>query len=428
MSAFKLQKLHHWHIITCEYPPQIGGVSDYTKLVAEGLAEAGDEVHVWGPGEERRAKGEAEGRRRKTEGKKQEADGRQQTIGGSDGDSSLITHHSPLVNIHRELGRFRPGDLRRVGKQLNDFAAPRRLLVQWVPHGYGYRSMNIWFCLWVWWRAKFKHDRVELMVHEPFLAFGEGSFNQDIAATVHRLMVIMLLNAASQIWVSIHDWEHRLRPFLLGQKKPFSWLPVPSNIPLVNDPTRIAETRARFVTNGTRLIGHFGAYDTYMTRLMSQLLPALLNAQSDLSIIFLGEGSEGLRDSLAASHPALSQRVHATGKLSTNDVSRHVSACDVMLQPYQDGVSGRRTSVMTALLHGVPVVTNAGKATEECWSDNEAVALLPSDDPWSLIEATQKLIVDEYKSGFFRSSSQELYEKHFALSATVSRLRNGAAR
>ena len=38
-----------WHLITCEYPPRTGGVSDYTRLVAEGLSEAGDEVHVWCP-------------------------------------------------------------------------------------------------------------------------------------------------------------------------------------------------------------------------------------------------------------------------------------------------------------------------------------------------------------------------------------------
>ena len=29
-----------WHIITPEYPPQLGGVSDYTQLIAKGLAAA----------------------------------------------------------------------------------------------------------------------------------------------------------------------------------------------------------------------------------------------------------------------------------------------------------------------------------------------------------------------------------------------------
>src|SRR5437868_5304911 len=41
--------ISEWHIITCEYPPQSGGVSDYTQQVARGLADAGDRVHVWCP-------------------------------------------------------------------------------------------------------------------------------------------------------------------------------------------------------------------------------------------------------------------------------------------------------------------------------------------------------------------------------------------
>ena len=39
-----------WHLITGEYPPQPGGVSDYTRLVAIELARAGDAVNVWAPG------------------------------------------------------------------------------------------------------------------------------------------------------------------------------------------------------------------------------------------------------------------------------------------------------------------------------------------------------------------------------------------
>ena len=38
-----------WAVLTGEYPPQPGGVSDYTRLVAEGLAAVGDEVAVYAP-------------------------------------------------------------------------------------------------------------------------------------------------------------------------------------------------------------------------------------------------------------------------------------------------------------------------------------------------------------------------------------------
>jgi Glycosyl transferases group 1 len=427
-----------WHIITCEYPPQCGGVSDYTKLVAHGLADAGDEVHVWCP---RAAEGN-EGKGQKTEGRRQTAESSKQKAEGSDcqgkrvkgeaeeqseeeqrakseesGDSSLITHHPSLVSVHRELGTFRPSDLRRASKQLDQFPAPRRLLVQWVPHGYGYRSMNLPFCFWLWWRAKFKADRVELMVHEPFLAFGEGSIKQDLAAAVHRVMVILLLNAASQIWVSTQEWEGRLRPFLFGRKVSIGWLPVPSNIPVVDDPDGIAKARAKYATNGTRLIGHFGAYNDYMADVMSELLPSLLDGENDLSMLLLGKGSTELRDSLVSAHPKLSRKLHATGEVAAEEISKHISACDVMLQPYQDGVSGRRTSVMAPLEHGLPVVTTRGKATERCWFDNEWVKLTQCGDAHSTVQAVSSC--QAKGTNRFDQPGALLYDRVFALQNTI---------
>jgi glycosyltransferase involved in cell wall biosynthesis len=383
-----------WHVITSEYPPQIGGVSDYTKLIAAGLAAAGDEVHVWCP---------------------------------SPGDmvpSALEreTEDSAGVLVHREWGCFALGDLRRVERRLNHFPAPRRLLVQWVPQGYGYRSINLPFCLWLWKRAKLKHDRIEIMVHEPFLPFGEGSTKQDLAAAVHRLMVVILLNGASRIWVSIPDWETRLRPFVLGGNKSFGWLPVPSNIPVIDDPDGVARVRAQYAFPDSPLVGHFGAYDQYMTELMLELLPSLLNGLNKPSVMLLGKGSLELRARLIELRPDLSQSVRATGVISAADVSRHISACDVMLQPYQDGVSGRRTSVMTALSHGVPVVTTAGKATERCWVESEAVKLTKVGDVSSMLEAVQSLLADEGMRNSMGDLGTRLYRERFDIQQTISAL------
>lgn len=386
-------KLTGWHVITSEYPPEEGGVSDYTKLIATELAAAGDEVHVWCPLAEDRATDAVENR-----------------SGNSGG-----------VFVHRELGSFAPADLLRVGRRLDRFTAPRRLLVQWVPQGYGCRSMNLPFCLWLWRRAKSRQDRIEIMVHEPFLAFGEGSNRQDVAAAVHRLMVVVLLKAASRVWVSIPDWETRLRPFALGNKS-FGWLPVPSNIPVINDPDGVARVRAQYTFADAPLVGHFGAYDQYMTELMLELLPSLLNGHDNLAVMLLGRGSLELRDQLIKRHPDLAQSVRATGVLSAEDISRHVRACDVMLQPYQDGVSGRRTSVMTALSHGIPVVTNMGKATESCWVESQAVKLIKVGDIPGMLEALQCLLTNAAEARRVGAAGRALYHQRFDVKQVIAKL------
>src|SRR5262249_40403033 len=157
---------------TSEYPPQCGGVSDYTANLARALAAAGEEVHVWCP----------------------PAGGRSDC---------------PGITVHASLGRIFPGDLFRVSAELDAYPGPRRLLVQWVPHGYGWRSMNVPFCLWLNQRARRRGDCLELMVHEPFLAFREGSALQDAVAAVHRIMTVLLLSAAPRVWLSIPEWESR---------------------------------------------------------------------------------------------------------------------------------------------------------------------------------------------------------------------------
>ncbi|HEU0077839.1 MAG TPA: glycosyltransferase, partial [Longimicrobiaceae bacterium] len=210
------------HLVTAEYPPQPGGVSDYVRGVAGGLAAAGERVHVWCP----------------------PADG--------------ALPDDPGVEVHRELGRISRGDLRRVGALLDGFPAPRRLLVQWVPHAYGRRAMNLGFCLWVRERAA-RGDRVEVMVHEPFLAFG-GPAKHNVVAAVHRAMTVVLLDAAERVWVSTPAWAERWRKYRLGRAIPFEWTPIPSNVPVVDDAEGVRSVKARYVGEGGRLLGHFGTY------------------------------------------------------------------------------------------------------------------------------------------------------------------------
>lgn len=392
-----------WNLITSEYPPQAGGVSDYTRLVAEELAAAGEDVEVWCP--------------------------------SLDGDE-LATEDAEAnaargVSVRREFGKFHPADLRRVGRLLDAGSpAPRRLLVEYVPHGFGYRSMNVWFCLWLWKRAKLSGDEVEVVVHEPYLAFGEGNWRQDAAAAVHRVMAALLLRAARRVWVTIPAWETALRPFALGRRVPFAWLPVPSAIPVVEDEQGTIAARARYTPEGGALIGHFGTYSASVARTFSSMLPALLEGDERggaRSLLLLGRGSEETRAELIRAHPAHAARVHATGMLALADVSRHLRACDLLVQPYPDGVSARRTSAMAGLAHGLAVVTTRGRLTETLWEESGAVALVAAGDADELAECVGRLLDDDTERARLGAAALALYRERFDVSRVVAALR-GAER
>jgi glycosyltransferase involved in cell wall biosynthesis len=378
------------HIITCEYPPQPGGVSDYTFSLARGLAEQGEQVHVWCP------------------------------------DPSAPPTEAAGVVAHTELGRVTSTDLRRVGKLLDQFPAPRRILVQWVPHGYGYRSMNLRFCWWLYRRVHGHGDRLQIMVHEAYLSFRARSLRQSAVALVHRLMTVLLMRAAERVWVSIPKWEACFRPYALGRNVPFHWLPVPSNVPVNDDPSGILAVRRRYVAGDGVLIGHFGTHGWPVTSILEPILSALGRDSVNQIVLLMGIGSEEFRRAMIQKEPLLESMLRATGPLAGPDLSQHLSACDLLLQPYPDGVSGRRGSFMAGLSHGRPVVTTLGRLSESCWESSGAVPLAPAGDQPALLALVRRLRGDEKERIRLGTAARELYRERFDLEHTVSSLRSTA--
>ena len=333
----------NWHLITGEYPPQPGGVSDYTFLVAHALAEVGQSVTVWCP----------------------------PAAGPTPGDSR--------VAVHRELGSISRADLRRVDVLLDAEPSPRRLLVQWVPHAYGRQALNLPFCRWVQRRATRHGDVVDVLVHEAFVAFA-GSWKQHLAAIVQRLMVRILLRNATRAWVTIPAWADRLWPHV-RKNLPIVWLPVPSTIPVMDRPEDIAAVRAKFLGGAKHLVGHFGTYGPHVANQLRLALVGLLAAVPTAKVLLLGRNGDGFRESFLQDNPQVANRLIAPGEQEPAELSASLSACDLFVQIYGGGISSRNTSLMACLAHGRAVVATAGPLTEPLWEKSAAVVLVPLHDP-----------------------------------------------
>jgi glycosyltransferase involved in cell wall biosynthesis len=369
------------HLLTPEYPPMAGGVSDYTQNIAHALAHAGEDVHVWCP--------------------------------------ALTALGAPAgVVVHPDFGTFGARDLERVGRLLDGFDLPRRLIVQWVPHGYGRRAMNVGFCAWLWKRAR-RGDRVELMVHEPYLAFWEGSWRQNAAAVVQRLMVVLLLRAARRVWVSIPAWTAAFRPYALGRPVPFAWLPIPSSLA---EPDAQEVATVRRTLGPAPLAGHLGTYGRLVTDLLGRILEVLLTASPHARILLIGSGSDRYANEFSREFPELAGRVLATGTLNSDDLAKHVAACDVLLQPFPDGVSSRRTSVMAGMKLRVPVVTTRGRLTEPLWDTTRAVRLAEVGDSSGFVVHAMALMAAADDRARLADAARCMYDEYFAVARTVRAL------
>jgi glycosyltransferase involved in cell wall biosynthesis len=322
------------------------------------------------------------------------------------------------IVVHPVAGTWSRSDLARVDASLDEQPEPRCLLVQWVPHAFGHRSLNVRFCAWVRSRARRKGDRVDVVVHEAFHAFGEGSWRQDVAAAVHRVMVTLLLQRATKAWVTIPAWADRLRRY--GRSVSFCWLPVPSNIPVSADPAAVHALRAGF-PEGTRIVGHFSTYNTDTRRDLDVILPAILTDAS-LAVLLIGRGSERFLAEFVGRHAALAPRVRATGSVDVLALSHALQASDVLAQPYIDGASTRRTTLMAALEHGAPTVTNLGRLSDPTWSESSAVVAVPAGDRGAFVSAVIGLSHDAARRAALSASGRALYAQRFAVSRAIDSL------
>ena len=236
-------------------------------------------------------------------------------------------------------------------------------------------------------------DGVEIMVHEPYLAFWEHAWRHALVAAVHRVMTMLLLGAADQVWIAIPTWQQRWARYALGRRVPFTWLPVPSSVSPASLSSSDSADHSRYAGQDGVLIGHFGTYGPGVAELLQKLIPPSWRMPRPLAGS-CGTGSVQFRHRFIVAYPELAERIHAIGHVPATDLAAYLSACDLLIQPYPDGVSSRRTSAMAGLSLGRAIVTTRGHLTEPLWDASKAVLLADVADPRGFVAHVERLLLD----------------------------------
>ena len=326
----------------------------------------------------------------------------------------------PGVAVHRLPGRFGPRSLIELEKNLENRPRPDRILVQYVPHAFGFKAMNLPFAVWVAFRLR-RVAPVWIMFHEVAFPFRWRPVTHALLGKVTRVMRELVAGAAERVFVSVPAWAPTLRR-ICPRAKPAEWLPVPCNVGTEADPVAVAEVRDRFAPAGGPLVGHFGTYGVFIEDLLLTAVVELFRLNPAASILLIGRGSDRFREQIVAEHPDIVTRVHATGELPLSAVPAHLRACELLIQPFVDGISSRRTSAMAGLANGVPLATNLGMLSEPLWAGG-AVAAVPSPDPVALANLAAALLVDTLTRAEFGRQGCVLYRSNFALEHTIAQLR-----
>ena len=217
--------------------------------------------------------------------------------------------------------------------------------------------------------------RRAVMVHEAFVPI--ESFKTLLMGAWQRFQLRALLRAADVVMVTTSSWIGLL-PSGCGAIA----IPVGSNLPDRRE-RREQSRRALGADEDAVVLASFGSdHPSFLLDYVVGAANAVAAARGSVKLLCLGAGTRPVT--------GLDARVelYRPGTQSSDELATGLSACDIYLSPFSDGLSTRRTTLMAALEHGLPVVGTDGSRTEpELRREDRAIHWTPATDPSSFADA-----------------------------------------
>ncbi len=350
-------------LITGEYPPDQGGVGDFTCELGKALAALGHDVHAitckW-------------------------------QVASSNPPISDLQSPIPL---HREIAGWGWG----CWKQVLHLAQQEQLdvlNVQFQTAAYGMHPA-IHFVP----RRK-SRPPVAVTFHDlkvPYLFPKAGPLRwRAVEMLARRAEGVIVTNVEDEIKIS------NLQPPISSLVR----IPIGSNIaPRLPAGYDRDAWRARWgIGPGDLLLGYFGFLNERKGgEDLVEVLAMLAARGFGAHLLFIG-GRVGSSDPTNVAYAqrvgrliakrGLTERVHQTGFVPPEEVSASLGAVDVCVLPYRDGVSLRHGSMHACLAHGRPIVTTRPAVETPEFRDGETVLLAPPGDVAALADGVAKLASD----------------------------------
>ena len=342
-------------LVTGEYPPDQGGVGDFTREIGRILAELGHQVHVI------------------------------TTTPQMSNPKSRV----PGVTVHRVVEEWGWGCWGRVLRLAEEL---------------GVEVLNL------------QYQAAAFRMHPAINFVPRHRDRPPVVTTFHDLKVPYLFPKAGPLrWQVVRMLARRADGVIVTNREDYlrlegqipaarlALIPIGSNIPPVPPPgyDRDAE-RARWgVGPDDFLLGYFGFLnESKGGEELMQALAILANRGVPAHLLMVG-GRWGSSDPTNRAYAeqverliaglGLGARVHWTDYARPAQVSAGLLATDVCVLPYRDGVSFRRGTLHACLAHGRALVTTRPAVPLPEVRDGENMLLVEPRDPQALAEAVMRL-------------------------------------
>lgn len=385
-------------MICATYPPDICGVGDNAAHLSLTLQDKGWQVSVLTSVSEKTSRG-------------------------------IVQDHGVLVQR-----AYRKWDFKTIIKILSDIRRERYdvVHVQYTPQMFGSLSFGI----------AILPSLVRLLARRPvFITFHEiytpfiNDLRQNLLILLNRVKDTIILLGCSEAFLSVPKRAEYLGHLFPWKRKRLHVIPIgPNIIPEGAVPNSVEELNppqedlrlGLGVPKDAILLGSFGMlhidkrYD-----LLLRCVRGLIDRGHDVRLLLIGPFSE--------EHPYfvyvkkciddldLAAYIVWTGSGTPRQVSAWISLLDIYVMTDIRGASDRKSSMLSALSHGLPVVSNRGSDTTESFINNENIVLLPDDAADEFVTAIEKLILSPQLRHDIGIRARSLYQRSYAWDIIANR-------
>lgn len=348
--------------------------------------------------------------------------------GAGDGEINAILDHAlrlsealrdmgALVDVHvcaaRAGRKLHPS--KHLGVEIRlDPRASDLVLLEYNPFLYGRWGFAPGVVARLWrLRLRRRRPRLALFIHEPYVPM--VTWRWTLMGVWQRIQLLALRAASDVVFVSVQVWAERFRAS--WPTRPTVHVPVGSNLPDMRE-ERETERRRLGVDEDTLVVAKLGtAHPGQSLEPVASALEALARSGRRVVLLALGSGAR-----VPERVPHLVE-VHAPGLLAASDLARSLAAADLFFAPFIDGVSTRRTSLMAALQHGLPVIGTEGVLTDDVFRrSRQALRLVPVGEPDLFADVAVDLADRPEERINLGCAARSLYDDEFNWTITAHRV------
>jgi glycosyltransferase involved in cell wall biosynthesis len=284
------------------------------------------------------------------------------------------------------------------------------LLLQYNPFSWGRRGFAPQLPVWMARRrSEPKRPMLATMIHEPFVA------PEDLRTTAmagwQRAQLSLVKALSDRVLAPSADAARRAQ----GWGRRIEVVPVGSNLPDRRRGRAAARERLGLGDGDVALV----TFERSGAGRLHVQVAAAIEAARDVApvhLLVLGAGAQAP----AHVHPSVSVRV--AGPLPDDEVARWLAAGDVFLANYEDGLSTRRTSLVAALQHGLPVVGTTVGRTDDHLLDCDGIVAVPAGDVQGYAFAVRSLAANPEERSRRGVAARSLFDERFDWAVVARRV------